>query len=90
MAGNKRTRGLDITTRNTLNAIEAALASVPTKSIRADEFTIETYVAHVEAAGDHRTLDGHRSRMRRLVEEGKFKTRKVTVNGRECNAYSCA
>lgn len=88
MAGDKRTRGLDQSTRNTLSALDAVLAEMPMKAIRPDEFTIDQYVERRIAMGDDRTYHGHRCMIDRLCKANKLKKRKVLINGKECNAYS--
>ena len=90
MASNKRTRGLDQSTRNTLKAIESALIAEPIKVIRDGEFTVEEYAAHMLAIGEKRTPDGYRSKLARLRSLGLLKSRKVVINGKECTAYSKA
>lgn len=90
MASNKRTRGLDIATRNTLKAIESALIAEPIKVIRDGEFTADEYAAHMLALGEKRTLGGFRSKLARLRSLGLLKSRKVVINGKECAAYSKA
>lgn len=88
MASNERTRGLDKSTGDTLNALDAILAEMPVKTIRPDEFTLEQYVERRIAMGDDRTHSGHRALLDRMCKAGKLKQRKILVNGKECNAYS--
>jgi len=88
MASNKRTRGLDQPTRNTLSALDAVLAEMPVRTIRPDEFTVDQYIEHRIAMGDNRSYHGHRSLLLRMCKDGKLKHRKIVVNGKECNAYS--
>lgn len=88
MASNKGTQRLDQSARNTLSALDAVLAEMPVKTIRADEFTIDQYVERRIAMGDDRTYHGHRCMIDRLCKANKLKKRKVLVNGKECNAYS--
>lgn len=88
MASNKRTRGLDQSTRNTLSALDAVLAEMPDKMIRPDEFTLEQYREHRIFIGDNRSYHGHRYLLSRMCKDGKLKHRKIVMNGKECNAYS--
>lgn len=90
MVSNKRTRGLDQSTRNTLSALEAALMASQPKDIRADEFTADQYIMAQIAKGDKRSYEALRNALRHMQKAGKFKSRKVVVNGKECNAYSIA
>lgn len=88
MASNERTRGLDKSTGDTLNALDAILAEMPVKTIRPDEFTLDQYAERRAAMGDNRTHQGHRNILDRMCKAGKLKRRKILVNGKECNAYS--
>ena len=90
MAGNKGTRRLDQSTRAALSAIESALLSLPTKRIRDDEFTADQYIRGMQLKGDTRTFHGLRATLLTMEKQGKLKSRKVCMNGKECNAYSKA
>jgi len=68
--------------------LEAALMATPSTEIRADEFTVEQYIASQKARGDKRTHEGLRFALRQLEKSGQFQSRKVVINGTRCNAYS--
>jgi len=70
--------------------MKSLMAITPVKAIRDDEFTFEDYMAMMRENGDTRSYDGLRSALQNLERNGKFKSRKVVVNGKECNAYSIA
>jgi hypothetical protein len=88
MASNKRSRGLDKSTGDTLSALDAILAEMPVKTIRPDEFILEQYAERRAAMGDCRSMNAHRSILQKLCKNGKLKLRKILLNGKECNAYS--
>lgn len=90
MASNKRTRGLDLATRNTLSALESALSAMSDKQLRPDEFTRDQYIELMRQRGDARSFDALRNTLLMLTKSGVLKSRKVCVDGRECNAYSKA
>jgi len=90
MASNQGTRRLDKSTRATLSALESALASLPDKQIRDDEFTRDQYIVMMREKGDKRSFDGFRGALLALVKQGVLKQRKVCIDGKECNAYSKA
>lgn len=70
--------------------MKSLLAITPVKSIRDDEFTMDDYFAMMKQNGDARSYEGIRSALQNMERNGKFKSRKVVVNGKECNAYSIA
>jgi hypothetical protein len=71
-----------------LSALESALAAIPDKQIRPDEFTRNQYIAMMREKGDKRSFDGLRCALLTLVKQGVLKKRKVCIDGKECNAYS--
>jgi hypothetical protein len=73
-----------------MSALESALAAIPDKQIREDEFTRDEWIAKMRERGDKRSFDGLRGALLALVKQGVFKSRKVCVSGKECNAYSKA
>ena len=70
--------------------MKSLMAISPVKSIRDDEFTMDDYFAMMRENGDTRSYEGLRSALQNDERNGKFKSRKVVVNGKECNAYSIA
>ena len=70
--------------------MKSLLDIMPSKTIRDDEFTMDDYVTMMRQNGDTRTHEGLRSALQNLERNGKFKSRKVVVNGKERNAYSIA
>ena len=73
-----------------MSALESALASLPDKQIREDEFTADQYIADRKKKGDNRSHDGIRCYLYRMEKNGLVKSRKVCIDGKECNAYSKA
>jgi hypothetical protein len=73
-----------------LSALESALAAIPDKHIRPDEFTRNQYITMMREKGDKRSFDGFRGALLALVKRGVLKQRKVCIDGKECNAYSKA
>jgi uncharacterized protein HemY len=71
-----------------MSALESALAAIPDKQIREDEFTRDQWIAKMRENGDKRSFDGLRNALLALVKQGIFKSRKVCIDGKECNAYS--
>ena len=70
--------------------MKSLMAISPVKTIRDDEFTMDDYFAMMRENGDTRSYEGLRSALQNDERNGKFKSRKVVVNGKECNAYSIA
>ena len=70
--------------------MKSLMAISPVKAIRDDEFTMDDYFAMMRKNGDTRSYEGLRSALQNDERNGKFKSRKVVVNGKECNAYSIA
>lgn len=87
MASNKRAQRLDQSTRDTLNALDAALLMMGCRTIQPGEFTTDEYIAARIQKGDHRTYDGIRFSLERMCKRGELLKRKVVINGKECNAY---
>jgi hypothetical protein len=73
-----------------MSALESALAAMPDKQIRPDEFTTEQFIAAKQKGGDTRTRNGLRAALLALEKSGVFKCRKVCVDGKHRNAYSKA
>lgn len=88
MASDKGKRSLDQSTRNTLSALEKALEMSCASPLREDEFTTEQYIAKMKERGHYHGDDACRHALKRLVESGQFKIRKIKMNGYQCNAYS--
>jgi hypothetical protein len=89
MAGNKGTRGLDKSTRNTLSALDWALEQSETQAARrVDEFTSQEYYFALVAKEPNISYSGALYRLRALVTSGKLKKRKVTIAGAPTNLYS--
>lgn len=89
MAGNKGTRGLDQSTRNTLSALDYALEQTDIASARrGDEFTSQEYYAGLLAKGEQIGQSGALYRLNGLVTSGKIKKRKLMINGATTNLYS--
>jgi len=63
--------------------------STPT-AMREDEFTTDEYIAEMNKSGIKRSREGHRCQLKMLIDEGKITSRKITLNGKSCNAYSFA
>jgi len=61
--------------------------STPT-AMREDEFTVDDYVSMMKESGIVRSREGHRCQLKMLIDEGKITSRKITLNGKSCNAYS--
>jgi hypothetical protein len=88
MASDKGKRNLDQSTRNTLSALEKALEMSCSSPLRDDEFTTDEYIAKVKERGQFHSEDACRATLKRLVESGQLKVRKIKMNGKQCNAYS--
>jgi hypothetical protein len=73
-----------------MSALESALAAIPDKQIREDEFTTEQFIAAKQKEGDQRTYNGLRAALLALEKSGVLKCRKVCIDGKHCNAYSKA
>jgi hypothetical protein len=73
-----------------MSALESALAALPDKQIRRDEFTAEQFIAAKQKEGDQRTHNGLRAALLTLEKRGVLKCRKVCVDGKHRNAYSKA
>jgi hypothetical protein len=58
--------------------------------LRADEFTVEQYIEKSKKLGIYTTYDSSRWELKKLVKNGKLKSRKIKLNGKQCNAYSHA
>jgi len=61
--------------------------STPT-TLKEDEFTIEDYISLMNDGGVKRSREGHRCQLKMLIDSGKITSRKITLNGKSCNAYS--
>ena len=88
MASNQRKRSLDQSTRHTLSALEKALGMTCASPLRDDEFTMHDYIEKYRKVNPQASINGLRSRLYLLVKSGEYKTRKITINGKSCNAYS--
>jgi hypothetical protein len=58
--------------------------------LRADEFTAEQYIEKSKKLGQYTTYDSSRGELKKLVKNGELKSRKIKLNGKQCNAYSDA
>jgi hypothetical protein len=58
--------------------------------LRDDEFTTEQYIEKSKKLGKYRTYDSSRCELKKLVKLGELKSRKIKLNGKQCNAYSAA
>jgi hypothetical protein len=89
MAGNKGTRGLDKSTRDTLSALDYALEQSEVSAARlVDEFTSQEYYEALVAKGAQISHSGALYRLNGLVASGKLKKRKMTIVGATTNLYS--
>ena len=88
MASHKGKRNLDQSTRDSLTALEKALEMSCASPLRDDEFTTDQYITKMKERGHYHSDDACRHTLKRLVESGKFKIRKIKINGYQCNAYS--
>jgi len=70
-------------------ALMKQLVALSTPTVmREDEFTVEEYVAMMNQSGVKRSREGHRCQLKMLIDSGKITSRKITLNGKSCNAYS--
>jgi len=90
MASNKGKRNLDQSTRHTLTALEKALEMATASPLRDDEFTTEQYIEKSKKLGKYTTYDSSRWELKKLVKLGELKSRKIKIDGKQCNAYSDA
>jgi len=88
MASNQRKRSLDFSTRDSLSALEKALEMSYLSPLRDNEFTSEQYIERARALGQYVSDDACRCTLKRLVQAGKLNSRKIKMNGSQCNAYS--
>jgi hypothetical protein len=58
--------------------------------LRDDEFTAEQYIEKSKKLGQYTTYDSSRGELKKLVKNGELKSRKIKLNGKQCNAYSNA
>lgn len=90
MASYKGKRNLDQSTRDSLNALEKALETATASILRNNEFTTEQYIEKSKKLGQYTTYDASRWELKKLVKLGELKSRKIKINGKQCNAYSDA
>ena len=85
MERNKRKRGLDKPTRNSLSALDALIRETieDSRPPGADEFTVADY-----ASGINVTIDAAYNRLRRKVKAGEIVVRKASLDGILLNIYS--
>ena len=88
MASNKRTRGLDLSTRNTLSALDYALEQTDTGKRKADEFSSSEYYRALIAKGVKISNSGAMYRLKEMVARGEMVKRKLMINGATTNLYS--
>jgi len=88
MASNKRTRGLDLSTRNTLSALDYALEQTDTGKRKADEFSSSEYYRALIAKGVKITNSGAMYRLKEMVARNELIKRKTMINGAQTNLYS--
>lgn len=74
-------------TDQSIDAIDAFLASVPTTSIAPDEFTVEMFAERCSKVGKAMTRAAAYNYLVRHNELGTISVRQVKLNGRICNVY---
>ncbi len=90
MASHKRTRGLDQSTRDSLSALDIALAATESESMRPDEFSVEQYMAKRMQRDPNVTRDQCKYELSKLITSGVLKCRKIKIGVSRCNVYSKA
>lgn len=88
MAGNTRKRNMDLTTRDSLRALDMALAMIPNDVKRDDEFTANEFHARRQEANPNMPVKSSKYYLDCLVAEGKLQKRKVLFDGKITCAYS--
>jgi hypothetical protein len=88
MAGNKGTRGLDQSTRDTLSALDWALEQSEKTERKANEFTSSEYHDGLIAKGVNIGKRAAIERLYLLVTKGVLTVRKITLKGSQTNLYS--
>ena len=88
MAGNKRTRRLDQSTRATLSALDYALEQTDTTKRKEDEFTSSEFYHALIAKGVKISNSGAMYRLTEMVARGELTKRKLMINGATTNLYS--
>jgi hypothetical protein len=66
------------------------MADLVMPKLRDDEFTTEQYIEKSKKLGLYTTYDSSRGELKKLVKNGELKSRKIKLNGKQCNAYSHA
>lgn len=88
MAGNTRKRNMDLATRDSLSAMDMALAMIPNDVKRDDEFTANEFHARRQEANPNMPVKSSKYYLDCLVAEGKLQKRKALVDGKIANVYS--
>jgi len=73
-----------------MSSLQFALSMLTDEPKRDDEFTIQDLINEAEAKGRTITQDQASNRIKRLVDSGKYKKRKIRLNGSVQNVYSIA
>ena len=92
MERNKRKRGLDKSTRNSLSALDALILET-IEDVRPPgdgEFTLDEYIGGLSSNGIQITMDSAYKRLARKVQAGGISKRKATLNGAIINVYGSA
>ena len=87
MASNKRTRGLDQSTRNALSSLEWALQQSIESPKSDDEFTVGEYLESLQSAGMDIKYRQAQARLDLMVESKQLTKRKININGRKTSLY---
>ena len=93
MASCKRRQGLGKPAGDTLSAIDDSLAwlveSAQENCLKPGEFTINMAMDKMKAKGMSETYASISYRFNRMVRSGELTSRKIKINGRSTNVYSC-
>ena len=73
-----------------MSSLQVALSMLTDEPKRDDEFTIQDAIHEAAAQGKPLTANQVANRMKRLVDSGKYKKRKIRVDGCMQNVYSIA
>ena len=89
MERNKRKRGLDQPTRNSLSALDALIRETieDSRPPSEGEFTAADYVSGLQAGGLKISLDGAFKRLARKVQNGELASRQARIAGSTTNIY---
>ncbi len=87
MASNKRTRGLDQSTRDTLSSLEWALKQSFDAPKSDDEFTVMEYCEMLQKTGIQIKRRQASTRLEEMVAENKLTKRKINIDGSQTNLF---